>query len=152
MNISEAMCAAADQIERHPTSYRFNNSYVPRDGAQGCMLGFLGRVAGLPVGLSVDTLALAVLGKPAQMFYEEIIAAAGEGLNCECVQYADKVAPAMRAVAKKYQGIPEDVREIFNRQASAVPYPPDSAAFYIHMVSESVRKQMAVITDCLVTP
>jgi len=51
MNISQALNAAADHIEQNPSSYRFNNATVPRDGEQGCMLGHLGRVAGLPVGL-----------------------------------------------------------------------------------------------------
>jgi hypothetical protein len=142
MNISQALNAAADHIEQNPSSYRFNNATVPRDGEQGCMLGHLGRVAGLPVGLPVETLALTVLGQPASDFYEEISRDAQGTIHGDLVHYAHLVAPAMRGVAKKYEGIPQDVRDIFNAKAAGVPYPVLSAPFYMHFATLTARRQI----------
>lgn len=72
MNISEALCAAADHIERYPERYQFMEGSIPCDGAQGCMLGFFGRYAGLPVGLDVGYVAWAVLGQDPSEFYNAV--------------------------------------------------------------------------------
>jgi hypothetical protein len=133
MNISEALNAAADQIEQYPESYRFNNSTIPKDGGQGCMLGFFGKVAGLPVGLSVDTLSFAVLGRPACQFYEEVAQLNYGATDSDIVNHAHLAAAGMRRAAKTYEGIPQDVREIFNAKAAQVPYPPLSAEFYVYL-------------------
>lgn len=135
MNISEALCAAADHIERYPENYQFMEGQIPCDGAQGCMLGFFGRYAGLPVGLDVGVVAWAVLGQDPGDFYNEIHRAASGAeysrSDGDTVVYDKQlVPPAMREVAKKYQGIPEDVREIFARKAPNAAFALGSQEFY----------------------
>ena len=132
MKIAEALCAAADHIERHPKSYNFNVASVC-DETTGCMLGHFGRLAGLPLGLSVETLSWAVLGKGSQDFYHEICAAAGSRCNENVVCDAHIVPGAMRKVAKKYEGIPQEVREIFDARVNATPFAALSGLFFEHL-------------------
>lgn len=142
MNISQALCAAADHIERHPDSYNFNLAIVS-DEKMGCMLGHFGRIAGLQAGLSVDTVALAVLDTRASDFYEDICAAAGRSGSPESVINARIVPDAMREVAKKYEGIPQDVREIFAAKAKIIPYPILSGDFYFTLAAQAYRRDQA---------
>jgi hypothetical protein len=144
MNISEALCAAADHIERHPESYQFMEGSIPCDGAQGCMLGFFGRYAGLPVGLDVGYVAWAVLGQDPSEFYNEVHSASGAGhprnLGDSVVYDKKLVAPAMRTVAKKYEGVPQEVREIFESKAPSVPYPIGTRDFYRQIAVDAAMR------------
>lgn len=120
MNISEALCAAADHIERYPERYNFMCGAVPRNGGEhACMLGRVGQVAGVPAGISVDVVCQAVLGQGAQAFYADIHAAAQLASIDESVHNARAVPVAMRQISKRYEGIPEDVRDIFRERAPA---------------------------------
>jgi hypothetical protein len=143
MNISEALCAAAEHIERHPESYNFNLAIVSGK-EMGCMLGHFGRVAGLPAGLPVDTVALTVLGIPAGAFYDDIYKAASNCGGINVVTCAPLVPNAMREVAKKYQGIPEDVRAIFEAKAKDISHPVHSGQFYFAVAEQYARRAMEV--------
>lgn len=48
MNLYHAIMAAADQIEKHPASFRFNTNTVPPDdcGSPGCALGWIAHFVG----------------------------------------------------------------------------------------------------------
>lgn len=142
MNISEALCAAADHIERYPEKYHFMENSIPCDGAQGCMLGFFGRYAGLPVGLDVGYVAWAVLGQDPSEFYNEIHCASGAPnprIIGDSVVYDQKlVPPAMRTVAKKYEGMPQEVREIFDSKAPN-GYPVGTPDFYRQLAVDNCR-------------
>lgn len=121
MNISEALNAAADHIEQHPEKYNFREGYVPSDpGYQACMLGRLGLIAGGVRRLTnVTEVAQRILGTHAEEFYKEIFAHIPDSerklptINNNDLDDAAKVAPAMRKVAQRYQGIPGDVLALF---------------------------------------
>jgi hypothetical protein len=44
----EAILKAADHIEKHPELYDFFKHDIPADGQRGCLLGWIGRFAGMP--------------------------------------------------------------------------------------------------------
>jgi hypothetical protein len=126
MKISEALNAAADHIERFPEKYNFMCLSTPFGGEQACMLGRFAQVAGLGGAISVDSVAYAVLGRHPQHFYNEIASAAGASPADNDEQQAilndvTKIPNAMRQVARKYEGIPQSVLELFNN-AGAAPY------------------------------
>lgn len=117
MNIDEAIKAAADHIERHPESYRYTQGMVMRgsDGGPGgypsCMLARIGEYAGAQSGTSHLQIAVRLLGYVnGDVDFLRDIAAAG------AADYDDAKAipPALRKYAKKYEGIPVPVRDIFN--------------------------------------
>lgn len=67
MNIYNAIMKAADHIEMKPYLYDFMHTTVPDCGTPGCMLGWIGHFAGVPVGSDVlDTVAQPLLG----IYYE----------------------------------------------------------------------------------
>lgn len=144
MNISEALIAAADSIERHPDKYCFSEGNIPPEGFQGCMLGHFGRVAGLPVGLGVDIVSLAVLGKPANQFYAEIQAADGAVSVCDSIANTNTIPGAMRKVAQNYAGIPESVRDIFDSVAKDWQHPLNTAEFYLHLARAHAARRAGV--------
>jgi len=119
MNISEALCAAADHIEQHPEKYDFRESYIPPPGFCACMLGRLGLIAGVRYGTNVDDIARRILGKSGEEFYKQVFELIPERqrsmltLNRVDLEDAKKVAPAMRTIAQEYKGIPDDVLALF---------------------------------------
>ena len=145
MNISQALCAAADHIEGNPASYQFMCSQVPREGEQGCMLGHFARVAGLRAGLPIQLVCWEVLGISDMQFYKDIYEASS--LAClggeedrvmnVAVKSAAIVPDAMRKVAKKFEGIPQDVREIFNSKQI-----PDRYSFSAFFPSIQAQRAM----------
>jgi hypothetical protein len=131
MNIDEAINKAADHIEQYPESYHFGQGMVidrkyqgfgPDPGPGGphaCMLARIGEMAGVPVGVGCDTVARYILSSSAGDFYEAIRAATGSKAGRhDPVHHAPTIPAAMRKVAKKYEGIPIGVRQIFDAPPS----------------------------------
>lgn len=127
MNIDEAINKAADHIEQYPESYNFgqgtviNKDYggpsvrstIGPGGYYACMLARIGEMAGMQAGLSCDTVARDILGTQAEEFYSAI-RAASPYQDLDPVHNTKTIPAAMRTVAKRYTGIPVQVREIFN--------------------------------------
>lgn len=118
MNIDEAILKAADHIERHPETYLYTQGMVMRGredhgpgGWPSCMLARIGEYAGAATGTSHLQIAKRLLGyQDGDVDFLRDITAAG------AATYDDpKTIPAaMRKYAKKYEGIPVPVRDIFN--------------------------------------
>lgn len=128
MNISEAINAAADHIERFPKSYDFSQGQVvpktmrgDRDHGDGgfvaCMLARVGEFAGAQEGTDHATIASRLLGMNPDTFYNSVAAAMPAHVRNDGAYHHAKNAPyiarGMRAVAKQYEGIPDEVRQIF---------------------------------------
>ena len=117
MLISDAINQAADHIEQNPKRYSFNQGHVlggDDSGVPACMLARIGEMAGYARGTSCDTVARGLLGVNASEFYDRIMQAAGHPGNHAALYCVALVPDAMRSYAKKYHGIPEEVRAIFN--------------------------------------
>jgi hypothetical protein len=122
MNISEALHAAADDIEQNPGGYRFMNALVPTCGEAGCMLGKLGKLAGARPLTTVNEVAARLLGIYPETFYERVDKSFKPLLrintgNMSCFSFnvhdPAMAAAGMRKLAGKYKLIPDDIRAIF---------------------------------------
>lgn len=124
MNISEALHAAADDIEQNPGGYRFMNAMVPTCGEPGCMLGKLGKIAGACPGLSVNEVAARLFGIFPDTFYERVDKSFAPAMLAFIggqrythfsfnVHDPAMAAAGMRTLAGKYKLLPDDVRAIF---------------------------------------
>jgi hypothetical protein len=125
MNISEALHAAADDIEQNPGGYRFMNAMVPTCGESGCMLGKLGKLAGARPGVTVNEVAQRLLGTFPEKFYERVdksfaplttpMAIGNQIISNFSFNVHDPAmaAAGMRKLAGKYKLIPDDIRAIF---------------------------------------
>lgn len=131
MNAYEALNKAADQIEARPENYDFHTStigpvpisygglYINRDAA--CMLGVVGRIAGMPWHDNASDVAHKILGTDTETFYNQIIEAALGAPNNEdkpegyrALRNPAVVPNAMRKVAReRYRDIPPKIKEIF---------------------------------------
>jgi hypothetical protein len=49
MSIREAILKAADHIERVPSDYDYQANHKPRCGSPGCLMGWVGFYAGIPI-------------------------------------------------------------------------------------------------------
>ena len=118
MNIDEAILKAADHIERHPGSYLYTQGMVMRGkegygpgGYPSCMLARIGEYAGAATGTSHLQIAARLLGYvDGDVDFLKDIAAAG----IDSYDDVKAIPAALRKYAKKYEGIPVPVRDIFN--------------------------------------
>ena len=125
MNIDEIINQAADHIERYPESYNFGQGMVinknfkgfgPDPGPGGpiaCMLSRIGEIAGYPLGTQCNRVSTDLLGLQPDCFYGEIRAATAakyESGPFDPVHNTQTIPNAMRALAKRYEGIPAVVR------------------------------------------
>jgi hypothetical protein len=123
MNISEALHAAADDIEQNPHGYCFMEGSVPGPGQAGCMLGKLGALAGARAFVvGHGQVAQQLLGTSPEEFYRKVELAYNEAVpyskqlaDCKFFSPYDAahVSVGMRGLARKYKLIPDDIRAIF---------------------------------------
>lgn len=129
MNIDEAINQAADHIEAYPGSYAFMQGMVvppgftpsgfdaTRHGPGGfpmCMLARIGQMAGVTAGTPHSAVAREILGLDENEFYALITEATDRRFRDGARDNTATIPAAMRKVAKRYEGIPVEVREIFN--------------------------------------
>lgn len=87
----EVILQAADHIERHPELYDFFKHDIPEDNEVGCLLGWIGRLAGMaPVeyeGVSNPLVAAArkVGFKDDLDFYKALRRAGSADMRCEYI-------------------------------------------------------------------
>jgi hypothetical protein len=131
MNIADALAATADHIEQNPERYDFNQGMVLGEGDEmipACMLARLGQMVGIKRGTRCDLVAHTVLGISANDFYERILQDAGHPGFTPALHVGAMMAPALRKMAQRYEGIPAAVREIFN--VAPEPNPEDMLTRY----------------------
>jgi hypothetical protein len=119
MNVRQAILSTADQIEKFPHTYSFYANSPDNNYGVGCLLGWIGRFAGL-FGEPNCGVAGKVLGYPGGElaatgpFYAEIDDLLGDPLDKLEPKHA---ARGLRLYAdKRYPAIPDSVRAIFNQQ------------------------------------
>ena len=128
MNITDALNKTADHIEQNPTLYDFNQGMVlgERDGNYpACMLARLGQVVGMARGLQCTHVAHAVLGMTAGEVYAAVLERAGHPGYNAALYVAPVVAVGLRKLAHKYEGIPLDVRKLFDPRVEFEPRYPE---------------------------
>jgi hypothetical protein len=112
MNISEVMLKAADAIEQNPARFDFATVRVVRSDADPrCVLGEMWWQAGIVYNGHVNFALHHVLHIKEGEFFDALGLAYGAPLDMNDVT---KVVPALRKLARRYEGIPEDVRAIFD--------------------------------------
>ncbi len=136
----EMIMRAAEHIERKPRSYSFVQGHVVQDASRvwtkemyahlwpghtsdaddvpHCMLARMGQIAGAMTGTSCVTIAQTALGIAPEELYRFVDS--GGGHFKESARIA---AQGLRDFAKRYEGIPGDVREIFNVKPETVLTP-----------------------------
>jgi hypothetical protein len=113
----EMMMAAAEAITTHPGRYDFSQAgVVDNDVDPRCILGEMWWQAGIVYRGSVGMAVPMILGMTESEFFSEIQVAYGKVFN---LHNATQVPTALRKLAKKYEGIPEDVRAIFDAKRYA---------------------------------
>lgn len=126
MNIADALNKTADHIALNPERYDFNQGMVLGEGDElipACMLARLGQVLGMKRGTNCDVVSRVVLGITANEFYERMLEAADHPGYTPLLHVGTIMAPALRKLATKYEGIPAEVRAIFDMPPPDVPQP-----------------------------
>jgi hypothetical protein len=105
----EIAIATADYLEQHPEKYDFFRGIVPKENRVGCVLGHMGRLAGVPAHTHVKEVARNVLGMHEYQFYNSLWRA--QGVKCpqipeHCdastwIRSAKAAAECLRKVADK---------------------------------------------------
>jgi hypothetical protein len=111
MNRYEMIMAAADGIEKNPQRFDFATSKVVTNGVDPrCILGEMWYQAGIYYQGTVGMIAPQILGIDEGTFFRMLQVAHGEPFD---LHDATLVPAALRKVAKRYEGIPGEVLEIF---------------------------------------
>lgn len=148
MNIADALNRTADHIEQNPARYDFNQGMVLGDGDEqipACMLARLGQVVGMHRGTNADVVARAVLGIPAGEFYGKILEDAGHPDYSPALHVGAIVAPALRKMAQRYEGIPVEVLKIFDVPPVCVPTPAMMAQHYCGVTVRLSRGVVGIV-------
>jgi hypothetical protein len=115
---------AADNIERHPERFNFQVTRVPQTPFDpACYLGEMLRVLGVKHGFNVGDFVPSMLGMSEQSFFQSLALINGGGVVKEFNPHDARVGvPLMREFAKRFEGIPDEVRAIFNTPPRVVKW------------------------------
>jgi hypothetical protein len=80
VNRYELAIATADFLEQNPEKYDFLRGTVPKENHVGCILGHMGRLAGMPAYTLVSDVAPHLLGMSEGRFYNSLWSA--QGVKC----------------------------------------------------------------------
>jgi len=116
MNPREAILAAADQISRHPNTFRFSSIEIPRNGRQGCALGWIGEFGNVPTPYPgwrhLGSIAQYAGARDTQQFYHRL-----DWLVTPLWQFsAHLCAWGLRRYANKYHPSLRKGRDFLNAQ------------------------------------
>jgi hypothetical protein len=116
MNAYEMIMRAADNIERYPGRFNFQVTRLPQNEHDpACYLGEMLRVLGVTKGVNVGDFTQSMLGLKEGAFFEELAKIHGGGVPVQFDPNDARVGvPLLRKFAKRYEGIPDEVRAIFD--------------------------------------